>query len=266
MPVPDDYPFDASSPVLRYWLVNGAGFAVCRADGRELGIVEDVVVDPLGQHAEQVIVHRRRRIVGRRRATIDARAFEAVSPAAQRFLVESASGGASAGRPVRRAGSGSRVLAGELLRSFAAGLLLAGRVARIGARAVAHAAVAAAGRTRRESPRLQARLSSSTRTAATRLAAAARVVARALGDLAVLAAVFVAAAWRRVAAASSSRKPIDSGERREPDKAEWRSDADADAPLGRETGGESPSPAREQREATTRRSAPEAGPDRRSDR
>ena len=51
MPVPDDYPFDASSPVLRYWLINGAGFAVCRADGRELGVVEDVVVDPLRQHA-----------------------------------------------------------------------------------------------------------------------------------------------------------------------------------------------------------------------
>jgi hypothetical protein len=248
MRLPDDYEFDADGPVGQYWLVHGVGFTVYRADGQRLGVVEHVVVDPVGQRAEQVFVRRRGRFVRRRRMTIDAGAFDAVSPASQRFLVESAPSDAAApsrtgGRAIRRRAAASSLLAGQLLRRLAAGL------------------VAAAGRARRAAPRLGSWLSARARTtgrvtlavlrflgraagaAARRLGAAARVAARVLGELAVLAAVIAAGAWRRAAARWASRtRPRDEGAPASDDPAAPQWPSDADAPLGRETDGETPTP------------------------
>jgi hypothetical protein len=250
MRLPDDYEFDADGPVGRYWLVHGEGFTVYRADGRQLGVVEHVVVDPVVQRAEQVIVRRRGRVVRRRRTTVAAGAFEAVSPGSQRFLLESAPGGAAApsravGRGIRRGAAASSLAAGQLLRRLAAGL------------------VAAAGRARREAPRLGSWLSSRARAtgrvtlavlrflgraagaAARRIGAAARVAARVLGELAVLAAVIAAGAWRRAAERSARRtRPRDEGAPGSDDPAAPYRPSDADAPLGRETGDETPTPPR----------------------
>jgi hypothetical protein len=296
MRVSDDFRFDASSPVGRYWLVHGVGFTVCRADGRQVGVVEQVVVDPDGQYAEHVIVRREGLFVRRRRVTLDAGAFEAVSPASQQFLVEPASSGASAasravgalrvrevpafaraalralaqaalpvGRAIRRAGAASAALVGELLRRLAGGLIVAGRLSWHGASAGAHAAVVAAGRARREAPRLESWLAARSRTAARRLGDATVIAARVLGGLSVLAAVLVAAAWRRAAALSTRRAtpPHDGApEADDPGTTQWPSDADA--PLGREASGEVPTHARERPEASAGRSTPEAGSDQHS--
>jgi hypothetical protein len=122
----DDYAFEADGPVGRYWLVHGVGFDVCRGDGRQLGVVEEVVVDSMRQWAAYLIV--RRHGLFRRYARIDARSVEAVDPASQRFLLEPAPrrpprvGGA-----VRRRAAASRALAGRLVLGIAAGLVVAGR-------------------------------------------------------------------------------------------------------------------------------------------
>jgi hypothetical protein len=288
MHAPDDYPFDAGGPVGRYWLVHGVGFTVYRADGRRLGVVEDVVVDPVRQHAERLIVRRRRALFRRRKATFPASAVEAVAPGSQRFLVASARGAsaAPAARAIRGAGAAALGFAHELLRRLAGGLVVAGRLARRGASAGTRAVVAAAGRARREAPRLESWLSAraqatgratatflrflgrSAFAAAARLRAAALIAARVLGDLAVLTAVLAAAAWRRAAARSTHRTPLP----REhgpaaADPVASESGSDADAPLSRETSSEvrAPAGAPEEPEASPRRRAAGARFDRRSE-
>jgi hypothetical protein len=179
----EDYEFDAGSPVGRYWLVHGEGFTVCRADGRELGVVEHVVIDPVGPRARQLIVRR-----GRRRTAVATDAVTAVSPASQQFLVAS--------RP-RRVRERPR------------------RVSRSWGRATAAA------------PGVQLALIQLARTAARRLEAALRIVARGLGELVVLVSVLVTAAWRRAGAAVAARRT-----RPRVEAHEWP--GDADAPLARE--------------------------------
>jgi hypothetical protein len=268
MRVPDDHQFDASSPVGRYWLVHGVGFTVCRDDGRELGVVEDVVVDQLRQRAEHVIV-RRHGLVVRRREVMDPGVVDAVVPASQLFLVESQATPAvgrprvpraAAGRAVWRGAAAARPVLGGLLRRLAAALVVVGqRLRRAGIAGVA-ATSRAARRARREAPRLESWLSArsrtawratrtafrflgrSGRTAALQLAAFARIAAHVLKELAVLTAVLAVAAWRRAAAALAERRhaPPAVG----PTDVE---DSDADAPLGRETSGEPPPPAERRR-------------------
>lgn len=242
MRVDQDYSFDADSPVGRYWLVHGVGFTVCRADGRQLGVVERLVVDPVLQRAERVII-RRRGVLRRPRTTLDASAVEAVAPASQRFLVASAPKVSPVGRAVRGAGAAALALTTALLRRVAAGLVAVRRLSGRGARAGARAGVAATGRARREAPRiaawLSARAAGAWRATLPRVEAAARVAARMLAAVIVLAAVVTAAAWRRAAAlANSPTMPPDEGapSAQEPDAPGWPSDADA--PLGREESGD----------------------------
>ena len=278
MRVPDDHQFDASSPVGRYWLVHGVGFAVCRNDGHELGVVEDVVVDALSQRAELVIV-RRHGLVVRRREELDPGVVEAVVPASQLFLVRSEAspavdtpqaplGGAWCCDPARgrRDASGRR----RADRRVAAALVVVGRHAQRAAILSVVATRRAAGRARREAPRLESWLSArsratwratlsalrfldrSARTAALHLAAFARVVWRALRELTVLVAVLAVAMWRRAVAALAARRttgPKRMRLRTRPTKAR----TDADAPLGRETS-EAPAPPIERRRA--QRTAP----------
>lgn len=203
----DELLFEARSPVGRYWLINGAGFTVCRADGAKLGVVEEVVVDHVRARAEHVIV--RPRGLFRRRKTIAAGAVEAVVPASQLLVV------APAPRRTKR-----RSLTGRALRRLAAG--------------IATDVVAARAVTRREVPKLGRRLGRWARTASVRLSEAARVAGRVLGELTVLAAVLATAAWRRAAAALATPRALPPESLDEP---QWPSDADA--PLAREERGES---------------------------
>lgn len=207
----DDFRFEANSPVGRYWLIHGVDFTVCREDGRTLGVVEDVVVDPVRLCAEQLIVRRSGLVVRRRRATIDAGAVKAVVPASQVLLL--------AGPAPRRAKRRSRT--GQVLRRLAAGL------------ATGFAAALAVAR--REAPKLERWVGRSARAAALRLGAAARIAGRVLGEVTVLAAVLVAAVWRRAAPRTQPTVMPPDGH---PDASQWPSDADA--PLGRETSEEAP--------------------------
>ena len=271
MRVPDDHQFDASSPVGRYWLVHGVGFAVCRNDGHELGVVEDVVVDALSQRAELVIV-RRHGLVVRRREELDPGVVEAVVPASQLFLVRSEASPAvdtpqaprvAPGAAIRRGVDVTRPVVAEVARRLAAVLVVVARHAQRAAILSAAATRRAAGRARREAPRLESWLAARSRTtwratltalrfldrsaraAALHLAAFARVAWRALRELAVLAAVLAVATWRRATAAQAARRPT------ETDAAEDETDegeTDADAPLGRETS-EAPAPPIERRRA-----------------
>jgi hypothetical protein len=288
MHAPDDYPFDARGPVGRYWLVHGVGFTVCRADGRKLGVVEDVVVDPVRQYAERLIVRRRRVFLRRRKATFPASAIAAVAPGSQRFLVASARGASAApvARAIRCASAAALGLVREALRRLAGCLVVAGRLARRGASAGTRAVVVAARRARREAPRLESWLSAhahatgratatflrflgrSAFAAAARLGAAALVAARVLGDLAVLAAVLAAAAWRKAAARSTTRTPPpDEHEPAAADPVPSQSGGDADAPLSRETSSEVRTTARapEEREPSPRHSTARTRSDRRSE-
>ena len=311
MRVPDDPQFEASSPVGRYWLVNGAGFTVCRADGRRLGLVEEVLVDSTGRTVEYVALRRRGLAAWRGRLELDPGAVGVVIPSARLFLVRPASL-APLRSPIGRgrvllalvraglqtlaraavvvtAGAGrlaaaARPLGLELSRRSLAAAGAGGRLSRRGAAAGAAAAARTAALTRREAPRLAAWLSlhgrsgarrthaglhvlaGAGRATATRLAVAASAAARALGDAAVVAAVFVVAAWRRVAAsarpgASSSGVDVGGPKRPEPEAADWR--GDADAALARETRASTTTAAsrREARAAAEARRAAHAGTD-----
>jgi hypothetical protein len=267
MRAPDDYPFDAAGPVGQYWLVHGAGFTVRRADGRKLGMVEEVVVDHLRGCAEALIVRPRRLSLRRRRRTIDAAAVAAVSPESQRFLLHSV--------PSRTAVWRARVE--ELRRRLAAACVVAGRRSRQVARTALLAGVALGGRTRRGGQRLESWLAAGSRpverallavqrllgraglAAAVRLGAATRIAARILGELGASAAARAAAASRK--AATRATRAAAPPEVREPGTAQWQSDADGS--LARERRGEAPT----QRAARVRRRVGvgwNAGPGRRS--
>jgi hypothetical protein len=261
MRVPDDYRFDGSSPVGRYWLIHGVGFTVCRHDGRKLGVVEEVIVDQVRQNAERVIVRRRGLVP--RLESLDPELVEAVVPGSQLFLVESPapepavpshpvakararSAAAAAGsglravdQTTRRAGTAARPHALGLLRALAAAVVLAARATRQGAVAYARGVAADVARARRESPRLMAWLGVRARTTGRtlraggrRLASAARIAGHAIAELSVLLAMLGLAAWRRAAGIvrEATAKPA-SAEREAVDATD---DVDADAPLGRE--------------------------------
>ena len=54
-----EHAFAIDSNVGRYWLANGEGFDVVVERGPRLGVVEDVVVNPLTQEVSSVVVRRR---------------------------------------------------------------------------------------------------------------------------------------------------------------------------------------------------------------
>jgi hypothetical protein len=255
----DDPHFDASGPVGRYWLANGLDFSVCDGDGRRLGVVAHVVVDRRRQCAERLIVRRRGLVRRPRYVALDPRAVASVLPDSQLFLLSPAQErvtpasratraprvrelAVSAGAAVRAFGRASRPVVVALDRRIAAAADSTLRASRRGANAGADAAVRAAGRTRREAPRLGAWLSARAHEAwhvtlavLRLLATFARNVARMLADLVVLAAMGAVAAWRRAVVlaheqrAPSGQRPI---ELPEPDAPDWG--RDADAPLARE--------------------------------
>jgi sporulation protein YlmC with PRC-barrel domain len=74
--------FEIDSHVGRYWLANGEGFDVVADRGRRIGVVEDVVVNPLTQEVSGVVVRHRHR-----HAEVPVGEMTAVQPASQRFLV-----------------------------------------------------------------------------------------------------------------------------------------------------------------------------------
>ena len=254
----DDSHFDASSPVGQYWLTNGAGFAVCRSDGRKLGAVVHVVVDRRRQIAERLIVRRPGLLRRPRYVAIDPRAVESVNPDSQLFLVPALGGGtpaagrtrgvhalaatASARSAVRSAWAALRPILGELDRRLGVAVAIALRAARRGANAGCDGAVRTSRWARLEAPRLAAWLSDRALEVAVETLAllrffgvTTRAAARLLAELAVPAAVLAVAAWRRALARlqQPSEPPVQ--ERPEPpapDPREWR--RDADAPIARE--------------------------------
>jgi hypothetical protein len=82
-----EYAFEIDSNVGRYWLANGEGFDVVVEQGRRLGIVEDVVVNPLTHEVSSVVVRRRLSGLVRRPAKVAIGDLTAVLPASRRFLV-----------------------------------------------------------------------------------------------------------------------------------------------------------------------------------
>lgn len=259
----DDSHFDASGPVGQYWLTNGVGFIVCHADGRKLGAVVHVVVDRRRQVAERLIVRRAGLLRRPRYVAIDPRAVESVSPDSRLFTVPAAQDATPAtprpaGPRVRASAASARTTAlaaarasGPVLaavdRRLAVSVGAALRISRRGAKTVAHAAVRASQRARRDAPRLEAWLAARASEARSLgstfvrfLGRAAGSTGRLLGELGVLAAVLVVTAWRRTAA----RWQQPGGEPRAPgleppaaEPREWR--RDADAPMARERRGES---------------------------
>ena len=254
MRLPDDYRFDGDSPVGRYWLVHGVGFTVCRDDGRKVGVVEHVVVDPVLQKPERVIV--RRAGIVPRRAVIEPRAVGAVIPASQLFLV-AADGRAEA--PVLDERRDEKAAPDEaepnpgvvavIVAGLAHVLRAAAHAVRLAAQRAERALFRAARGGRSEAPRRAAwaaadlrrgRRASSTgaraagrwsRAAALRLTVAARVAGHGLRELGVLIAVLVADATRRVTpSARATRTPAD-----EPGD-------DADSPLHRDASGDASAP------------------------
>ena len=79
--------FTIHSNVGRYWLANGQGFDVVVERGRRLGVVENVVVNPVTQEASTVVVKRRLSARLRRPARLPVDELTAVVPASRRFLV-----------------------------------------------------------------------------------------------------------------------------------------------------------------------------------
>jgi sporulation protein YlmC with PRC-barrel domain len=77
-----EHVFEIDSHVGRYWLANGEGFDVVVDRGPRLGVVEDVVVDPLTQEVSGVVVRRRHR-----HAQVPVDEMTAVLPASRRFLI-----------------------------------------------------------------------------------------------------------------------------------------------------------------------------------
>jgi hypothetical protein len=165
------------------------------------------------------------------------------------------------GAALARVAANVRLLAGWSRRHVAAALGFAGRSTRRGARSGANTSVAAAGWTRREAPQLgawlaararafgrametslralggatrvaSARLAAGARVASVRLAAGTRVAARAVRELAVLAALFVSDTWKKARSpALPPATPPAELPRAEP---EAETQTDLDAPLARE--------------------------------
>ena len=79
--------FTIRSNVGRYWLANGEGFDVVVERGRRLGVVENVVVNPVTNEASTVVVKRRLSARLRRPAQLPVDELTAVVPASRRFLV-----------------------------------------------------------------------------------------------------------------------------------------------------------------------------------
>lgn len=242
----------------RHWLIHGVGFTVRDPEGRRLGVVADVLVDPLRNRAERVLVRRPGLFRRPGHITIEARTIESVLPGARLFLVASTAEaaapaappptkravriGASAQARGRELARGARPLAGTLDRRLAAVVAVALQFSGRAASAGAAATVRAGGWARRESPRLAAWLRAGAQATGRVVLTLIRVLARAglggarmLADLAVLVAVAAVAAWRGAAArAQQARIPLDQ-DPTEPDAVttQWRSDVDA--PLARDT-------------------------------
>ena len=217
-----DFRFDASSPVGQHWLVHGVGFTVCESGGERLGVVEDIDVDPLQHRAARVLVRRRGLFPRPRYVAIDSSAVESVLPGPRLFFVAAAEKGVSpAPHPtvterVRGVARTSRPPLAELDRRLAAAVTALLRVSRRGANAGAETAVSAAGRARRETPKLAAQLSAGALEAARAavevlrfLAAGALTATRLLADLVVVAAVLVASASRRARQPRLRGRPAD---------------------------------------------------------
>ncbi len=85
--MPGEYAFEIDSTVGRYWLANGAGFDVVVERGRRIGVIEEVVVDPLTQEVSGVVVRRPLSTGIHRPTHVDTGELTAVLPASKRFLV-----------------------------------------------------------------------------------------------------------------------------------------------------------------------------------
>jgi hypothetical protein len=275
MPASHGHQFDASSPVGQHWLVHGVGFTVCDRNGRKLGIVEDVIVDP-ERHSAAGVLMRRRGIVRRPRyVTIEPGAIESVLPGPQLFLMASAERrtaptfGARAKTRALRIAVGARAAVLELARvlrplvrkverglgvaaagtarrsrraghAVDAAAVRAAGVSRRTANTTAAAAVRAAGRTRREAPRVAGWLSARAREAVRSTLRALRSLGKALRRAARVAADVSVTAALLVVAASRRAAASAAQQRKSPPQpgsagTEWR--RDADAPLARDTRG-----------------------------
>lgn len=85
--MPGEYAFEIDSNVGRYWLAHGEGFDVVVERGRRLGVVENVVVNPITQEVSSVVVRRPMSAGVRRPAEVPIDELTAVLPASRRFLV-----------------------------------------------------------------------------------------------------------------------------------------------------------------------------------
>ena len=275
MPASHGHQFDASSPVGRHWLVHGVGFSVCDRNGRKLGVVEDVVVDPERHCAAELLMRRRGLVRRPRYVTIAPGAIESVLPGSQLFLVAAAERatvptfGTRARTRALRLAVAARSAVLELARVFrllarkvkrglgipagvtarrsrragtagAAAALRAAVVSRRAANTTAAAGIRAGGRVRREAPRVAAWLSARSHEAGRTTLTLLRSLGLALRRLArVVADVSVTAALLVVAAlrraAASATQPRKPPQQPGLDEAEWRTDADA--PLARDTRG-----------------------------
>lgn len=264
---PDGYRFPVESPAGRYWLVHGRGFTLCR-DGRKIGVVEEVLVDPLRQGTRSVTIRRARFGHLRRRETIDASHLEAVVPSARLLFVAAATTdarasarervrphavalGARAAASSRRGASSLRPAGSRLLQLLASMGAAAAGLARRAANTARRATLASIRWLAREAPAARAQFAAGAGEAGliaqrvlTALAHAARVgalhvltLARAgagrLREAAVELVLLAAAAWRRLLYPEAGRDgtaPTDVS--REGDVNAWH--ADADTALGRD--------------------------------
>jgi sporulation protein YlmC with PRC-barrel domain len=140
-----DHAFDIDSTVGQYWLAHGTGFEVVEDDGRKLGVVADVVLDPATQHASLVLVRRR---APRRPAVLPPRELRLVVPASKRFVVDHRP---SSGNQLNlhEAGAKTAQTVGRLAVDVAAGT---GRISRLLAAGTERLAVGALTWARREWP------------------------------------------------------------------------------------------------------------------
>ena len=104
--------FEIDSHVGRYWLANGEGFDVVVDEGRRVGVVEDVVLNPLTQEVSGVVVRH-----GHRHAEVPVGELTAVLPASRRFLVSRRGRTGGAGDALVSFVTVTAALASELWRS-----------------------------------------------------------------------------------------------------------------------------------------------------
>jgi hypothetical protein len=112
--------FAGSGAVGRYWQTRCLGFDVLSPEGRVIGTVERVELEPLSRHSASVVVHRRRRGLHSRTLRMGTGAIELVDPW-NRMVVASLPKGGRSGSARRGAVRTGHALAAGAARTGTAG-------------------------------------------------------------------------------------------------------------------------------------------------